>query len=73
VIIDPGPYLVYMIRGVVESDTDEPWMQFRFGAEQADPLLLGAWQATSHGSAKPVPCISNVRADSYQSGISRRC
>jgi hypothetical protein len=42
VAFDPPPNLVWVFSGIVQSDADEPGVQVRLGAKEADSLFLAA-------------------------------
>jgi len=44
ITVDSFPGLVCVLRSVVQSDANEPRMQIRLSGQEADPLLLAAFQ-----------------------------
>src|SRR6185312_2827101 len=51
--VDPLSDLVWVFRGIVDCNADEPGMQIRLGVQQADPLFLGAIEFLEAGDDLP--------------------
>jgi hypothetical protein len=44
VAVDPFPDVIWVFCGVVQGDSDEPWVQVRLGGQEANPVFLAAFE-----------------------------